>query len=38
MCPYAYILAAFMWFIRNGGIFVVKSLNFKKLEKSGTLN
>jgi len=26
MCPYAYVLAGFMWFVRNGGKFVVKSL------------
>mgnify|MGYP005731274589 FL=1 len=38
MCPYAYVLAGFMWFVRNGGKFVIKSLNFKKLTKSGTLN
>ena len=38
MCPYAYVLAGFMWFVRNGGKFVIKSFNFKKLAKSGTLN
>ena len=38
MCPYAYLLAGFMLFIRNGGKFVIKSFNFKKLSKSGSLN
>ena len=38
MCPYAYVLAGFMWFVRNGGKFVIKSLNFKRFAKSGTLN
>ncbi len=34
MCPYAYILAGFMWFVRNGGKFVVKSLSLRKPVKS----
>ena len=34
MCPYAYLLAGFMWFVRNGGKFVMKSFSFKKLSKS----
>ena len=38
MCPYAYLLAGFMWLVRNGGKFVIKSLNFKKLSRSGNLN
>ena len=38
MCPYAYLLAGFMWFVRNGGKFVIKSLNFKKLSKLENLN
>ena len=38
MCPYAYVLAGFMWFVRNGGKFVVRSLNFKKLARSTSLN
>ena len=38
ICPYAYLLAGFMWFVRNGGKFVIKSLNFKKLSKLGNLN
>ena len=36
MCPYAYILAGFMWFVRNGGKFVVKSLSLKKPVKSAS--
>ena len=38
MCLYAYLLAGFMWFVRNGGKFVLKSFNFKKLSKSGSTN
>ncbi len=38
MCPYAYVLAGFMWFVRNGGKFVVRSLNFRKLARSASLN
>ena len=38
MCPYAYLLAGFMWFVRNDGKFVLKSFNFKKLSKSGSTN
>lgn len=30
MCPYAYLLAGFMWFIKNGGKFFTKSLFLKK--------
>ncbi len=38
MCPYAYVLAGFMWFVRNGGKFFMKSFSFKKLSKSATSN
>ena len=38
MCPYAYLLAGFMWFVRNGGKFVLRSFNFKRLSKSGSVN
>ncbi len=36
MCPYAYILAGFMWFVRNGGKFFAKSLTLKKTIRSAS--
>lgn len=38
MCPYAYLLAGFMWFVRNGGKFVFKTFNLKKSIKSTSSN
>lgn len=34
MCPYAYLLAGFMWFVRNGGKFLLKPIKFKRNEKA----